>query len=107
VSQFTRQREHGMDVAGRQQLPLPLLEPADAGVALAPGAVPVPARVVGDGRVPAAGALVAMAAESGSAAPGDRGQHLLMLAVDPAAAAFEEALPSAANDVGHLHGGAA
>jgi len=57
--------------------------------------------------VSAAGALVAMAAESSRAAARDRRQHLLMLAVDPSAAAFYEALPGIANDVGHLHGGAA
>ena len=55
----------------------------------------------------AAGALVAMAAESSRAATRDRGQHLLMLAVDPSAAAFHEALSGVANDVGHLHRGAA
>jgi predicted nuclease of restriction endonuclease-like (RecB) superfamily len=94
-------------VSVRQQLALTLLEPADAGVALALRAVPVAARVVGDGRVSAAGALVAMAAESGRPTARDRGQYLLMLTVDPSAAAFHEALPDVANDVGHLHRGAA
>ncbi len=42
-SQLTRHREHRVNVAGRQQLPLALLEPADAGVALALRAVPVAA----------------------------------------------------------------
>jgi len=106
-SQFTRHREHRMDVAGRQQLALTLLEPANARVALAPGAVPVAARVVGDGCMSAAGTLVAMAAESSRAAARDRGQHLLMLTVDPPAVAFDEALPGIADDVGHLHRGAA
>ncbi len=55
----------------------------------------------------AAGTLVAMAAESSRAAARDRGQHLLMLTVDPSAAAFHEALLGIANDVGQLHGGAA
>ena len=41
------------------------------------------------------------------AAACDRGQHLLMLAVDPSAAAFYEALSGIVDDVGHLHGGAA
>ena len=100
--QFPRQREHRMDIARGQQLPFPLLEPADAGVALALRAVPVTARVIGDGGVAAAGAPVTMATESGSSAPRDRGQHLLMLAVDPSAAAFDETIPSVANDVGHL-----
>ena len=49
-----------------------------------------------------AGAAVAMAAQSGGAATHDGGQHLLMLSVDPSAAAFDEALPCVANDVGHL-----
>jgi hypothetical protein len=106
-SQFTRHREDRLDVAGRQQLALTLLEPADVGVALALRAVPVAARVVGDGGVSAAGALVAMAAESSRPTARDRGQHLLILTVDPSAAAFHEALPDVANDVGHLHRGAA
>ncbi len=102
-SEFTRHREDRMDVAGRQQLAFALLEPADARVALALRAVPVAARVVGDDRMSAAGALVAMSAESSRAAACDRGQHLLMLTVDPSAAAFHEALPGITNDVGHLH----
>jgi hypothetical protein len=52
--------------------------------------------------VTATGALIAMATESSCAASRDRQQHLLMLPVDPSAAAFEEPLPSVANDVGHL-----
>ena len=67
-SQFTRQREHGMDVARGQQLAFALLKPADTGVALALRAVPVTARVIGDGRMSAAGALIAMAAERSRAA---------------------------------------
>jgi hypothetical protein len=101
-SQFTRQREHGMDVARGQQFPFTLLEPADAGVALALRAVPVTTRVIGDGGVSAAGTLIAMAAESSGAATRDRGQHLLMLSVDPSATTLNKALPRVANDVGHL-----
>ena len=55
----------------------------------------------------AAGALVAMAAESSRAATRDRGQQLLMLAVDPPAVTFDEALPGIADNVGHLHRGVA
>jgi len=106
-SQFPRHGKHRMDIAGRQQLALTLLEPADARVALALRAVPVTTRVVGDGRMSAADALVAMATERSRTAARDRGQHLLVLAVDPPAAAFHEALPGVANDVGHLHRGAA
>src|ERR1700730_16162839 len=67
-SQFTRQREHRMDVARGQQLAFALLEPADAGVALAPWAVPVATRVIGDGSVAAAGALIAMTTQRGGTA---------------------------------------
>ena len=49
--QFARQREDGMHVARRQQLPFPCCEPAQAGVALALGAIPVTTRVVRDGHV--------------------------------------------------------
>src|SRR5580700_1147748 len=52
--EFPRQCEDDMHVAGRQQLSFPRLEPAQAGVALALGAVPVSARVVRDGSMSAA-----------------------------------------------------
>src|SRR6266851_2845396 len=94
-----------MDVARRQQLAFTLLEPADAGVALASWAVPVATRVLGDGRVSAAGTSVTMTAERSSAATRDGQQYLLVLPVDPLAAAFHVALPRIANDVGHLQRG--
>jgi hypothetical protein len=47
-------------------------------------------------------AAIAMATESGGAAAGDRQQHLLVPPGDPAAAALDEALPGAANNIGHL-----
>jgi len=43
-SQFPRQSEDDVDVASGQQLSCPRLEPAQAGVALTLGAVPVTAR---------------------------------------------------------------
>jgi hypothetical protein len=45
-------------------------------------------------------------AERSDAATRDGGQHLLMVSVDPSAAAFEEVLPGVAGNVGHLRGGA-
>src|ERR1017187_242599 len=101
-SQFTRKGEYRMDIARGQQLPFALLQPTDAGVALAPWAMPVATRVIRDGGVPAAGALIAMPAQRGGAATRDRQQHLLMLPVDSPTAAFYEALPGTANDIGHL-----
>ena len=47
-------------------------------------------------------ALIAMSAQRGGAAARDGEQHLLMLAVDPLATAFNEGLSCIANDVGHL-----
>ena len=47
--EFARQGKDGMHVAGGQQFPFTCLEPAQAGVALASWAMPVSARVVGDG----------------------------------------------------------
>jgi hypothetical protein len=91
-----------MNVAGGQQLAFAPLKPADAGVALALRAVPVTARVIGDGGMTASGALIAMAAESSCAASRDRQQYLLMPAVDPLATAFDETLPCVANDAGDL-----
>jgi hypothetical protein len=52
--------------------------------------------------VSTAGALIAMATERIGAATRDGQQYLLMLTVDPPAAAVDEALSGVANDVGHL-----
>ena len=52
-SQFPRQGEDDVHVAGRQQLSFPRLKPALAGVALASGAMPVATRVVRDGSMSA------------------------------------------------------
>jgi hypothetical protein len=52
-SQFPRQGVDDVHVAGGQQLLSPRLEPAQARVALTLGTVPVPARVVRDGRMSA------------------------------------------------------
>src|SRR6266851_5750843 len=102
-SQFPRQGEHRMDIARGQQLPFALLEPADAGVALASRTMPVAARVIGDGRrMSAVGTAIAMAAECGGAAARDREQDLLMLPGDPAATALHKGRTGTANNIGHL-----
>src|ERR1035438_4066464 len=102
-SEFTRQGEDEVHVAAGRQFLFACLEPAETRVRLASGTVPVATRVIGDGGgMSAGGAAIAMAAESGGAAAGDRQQHLLVLPGDPAAAALDEALPGAANNIGHL-----
>src|SRR5271156_1779626 len=103
-SQFARQGEDGMDVASGQQFRFARPEPAPARVALAPRAMPISTRVVGDGgRMSAADAAVAMATQRGGAAAQDGQQHLLVLPVDPPATAFDKCLSSTANHVCHLH----
>ena len=96
-----------MDVARGQQLPFALLEPAQARVALASWAMPVAARVIGDGSVPAVRASITMPAQGSGAATRDRIEHLEVLPVDPAMTAFNETRSSGADDVGHLQRGAA
>ena len=102
--QFTRQCEHGMDVACGQQFSFARMEPAPARVALASWTMSVSTRVIRDGsRMSAACAAVAMPAQRGSAAAHDGQQHLPVLPVDPPAAVFNECLSGTANNVGHLH----
>src|SRR5450432_2664343 len=84
-SEFPRQGEDDVHVAGGQQLSFPRVEPAQAGVALALGAVPVSARVVRDGSMSAVRALIAMSAQRGGAAARDGQQHLFVLSIDPLA----------------------
>ena len=102
-SEFTRQGEDEVNVAGGQQFLFACLELAEPRVRLASGTVPVATRVIGDGRrMSADGTALAMAAECGGAAAGDREQDLLMLPADPAATAFHEGGTGTANNIGHL-----
>ena len=66
--QLMRQSEDDVEVAHRQHFGLPLGDPAVAGRGLALGTMAIAAGVIGDGLMPALGALVAMAAQSGGAA---------------------------------------
>src|SRR5271155_1800935 len=101
-SQFSRHGEDDVHVTGGKQLPLPRLEPAQAGVTLTLGAVPVSARVVRDGSMSAVRALIAMSTQRCGSAACDGQQHFFVLAVDPLATVFNEGLSCTANDVGHL-----
>jgi len=102
-SEFTRQGEDEVHVAGGQQFLLACLEPAQTRVRLAPGTVSVAARVIGDGRcMSAVGTAIAMAAQCGGAAACDREQDLLMLPADPAATALHKRGTGTANNIGHL-----
>ena len=74
--------------------------PGDA--ATAAWAMPITARIVEDGGMSAAGALIAMSALRSGAATGDGQQHLLMLPANPLTTALYEVVTSTVNDVGHL-----
>ena len=77
--EFVRQGEDDVEVRNWQQLSRSLSHPSDACAPLAPWTVPVPARVVRDGLMAAARALITMAAQGRSAASGDGIEHLAML----------------------------
>ena len=65
---------------------------------------PHKAGIIRDGLMSAFGALIAMSAQSGSAAARDGVQHFDMRPVQPAPALFNEAGAAGANDVSHLDG---
>ena len=99
-----RQREDHMHVAHIQQLCFTGGEPLVASVGLAFSAMAVPARVVGDGLLAAAGALIQMAAERGRATALDSPQHAKMLPAQSGSIPLNKAFARCANDVGHLEG---
>jgi hypothetical protein len=66
---MTRKREDNMDVTRREKLLATCCEPAIASSCLTLWAVPISARVEGDGAMSAAGAFIEMAAERGGATP--------------------------------------
>src|SRR5258708_18414295 len=86
-----------MHVAGGEQLALAGFEPPHTGVALASWAMPITARIVRDGGMSAAGALIAMSAQRSCAATGDGQQHLLMLPANPSATALYKVVTSTVN----------
>ncbi len=94
-----------MDVARGEKFSLTCCDPAFPGRRLTLRAVPVPAAVIRDGGlIPAAGALIEMAAECGGATPPNGQQHFDMLPAEPVAIPFEESSSRAANEIGHLQG---
>ena len=103
--QKMRKGEDHVHVAGGQEFLLARLEPAVAGLGLTLGTVPISARVIRDGAIPAAGTLIAVPAECGGAATLDGRQDLAMLGGQPGAAAIDEFLSRHADEIGHLQGG--
>src|SRR6266851_720571 len=91
-----------MHVLRRKKFPATLFEPTIAGTRLTLWAVPVSARVVRDGAMSAARALIEMSAEHGGTTPLNSQQHFDMLPADPLAVSFDECLSRSANQIGHL-----
>ena len=100
--QLTRQREDHMDVARREKFLATCCEPAVASARLTLRAVPVSARVVGDGAMPAAGAFIEMTAERGGATARNGQQHFDVLPAEPLAVSFDEGVSRGADQIGHL-----
>ena len=96
------QREYNMSVGRREQFGASRREPAVARLALAFRAVPVATRVVGDGAITAAGALVCMAAHRGGAASLDGDQDSKMQPGEPRGRPVHEMVAHRGYDIGQL-----
>jgi hypothetical protein len=100
--QFVRQCENDMGVARGQQFGAPCVKPAVAGIALAAGAMPVPARIERDGLMAAARTLIDMATQRGGAAAKDGREHLEVQPGEPGGMPVDESLGCGAYDIGQL-----
>jgi hypothetical protein len=100
--QMTRKREDHVHVRGWKKFPTTLFQPAFSSARLTLRAMPISARVEGDGTMAAAGAFIKMTAECGSATPRNGQQHFDMLPANPLTASFDECVSRGADDIGHL-----
>src|SRR5260370_42108219 len=101
---MARQREGHVHVLRRKKFAATLLEPTFASARLTLRAVPISTRVVRDGAMPAASALIEMSAERGRATARNRQEHFDMLPGDPLTASFDEGVSRSADQIGHLEG---
>jgi len=100
--QMTRKREDHMDVTRREKLLLTRCEPAIASSCLTLRAVPISARVVGDGAMSAASAFIDVPAKRGGTTPRNGQEHFDVLPGDPLTASFDECVSRGADQIGHL-----
>src|ERR1700690_2443654 len=91
-----------MRVGRSQQLGAARGQPSVARLALALRAVPVAARVIRDGAMAAAGALIQMAAHRGGAASLDGYEHLEVQPGEPGRGPVRESAPGGGDDMGQL-----
>jgi len=99
---FVRQRENDMRIARGQQLGAPRVKPAVPRIALAPGAMPVPARIVRDGPMAAARTFIDMATQRGGTAAKDGCEHFQVQPGKPGGMPVDESLSCGAYDIGQL-----
>src|SRR5215831_11554140 len=102
-----RQSEDHVEVGNGQQLGRTRSQPLGRSVALALGAVPVAARVIRDGEMSTAEALITMTTERCRTAVEDRVHYLAVLESEMRSVSFPEAVARCAENVGHLEGGSA
>jgi hypothetical protein len=99
-----REGEDHVEIRHGEQVFGSLREPLLAVVGLALRAMPVPARVVGDGLVPASGASIQMPAERLRPAVPDGAQRLQVRPREMAIVPVDKAFACRPNDIGHLEG---
>lgn len=103
VSQFRREGEDEMKVAGGEQFRFPRLQPALCIAAVAFGAASVFAGVVGVLLMTALFTLANMASHAFRAAVADSEERLLMAGEHPVAVAVEVRFPVGRDDMGQFH----
>jgi hypothetical protein len=100
--QMRRKCEDHVHVVGREKFPATCSDPSFPRRGLTLRAVPIAARVVRDGAMPAAGALVEMTAQCGGTTPRNGQQHFDMLPTEPVAISFQESSSRGTDEIGHL-----
>ncbi len=105
VGHLGRQGEDDVEVADRQEIGLALREPCPRGRALALGAVPVAAGVVGDTQMAAVVAALDMAAERGRPAVHDRRHDLELVQAQVPGMGGPVGWAGSSEDVGDLRPG--
>ena len=101
-SQPVGQCEDNMDVTRCEKLLAPRCEPAIASSCLTLRAVPISARVEGDGAMSTASAFIEMPTKRGGTTPRNGQKHFDVLPGDPLTASFDECASRSADQIGHL-----
>ena len=98
------ERKDDVHVRHVEEFPLARLEPAIPCLRLALRTVAIATGIVGDGPMPAGGAVIDMPAQRGGPTPRERAQHGALLHAEPRMS-FDKSVTLRVEDIGHLHGG--